>query len=219
MEDLSKYTNLQRRNGRYYFRVRVPLDLIDTIGKREIKKSLGTSELATAKTRLPIEQLKADELFHNARAKTQTNGTTPTQPPLLSRDEIERRVILWFQEESQRQAIQDDADRLGICNDDQMQILENLHAEQLALDSSSESTYQHSITPVLNKLFGESDSSTQQTASRATHQAQVELLYRRLARFGELHNREPFILFTRSANQYTEIAPIKGTSWGELLRI
>lgn len=74
MEDLSEYTNLHRRKGRYYFRVRVPLDLVSAIGEKEIKKSLCTADLSEARHKLPIEQLKADELF----SKTRRNNLKPS---------------------------------------------------------------------------------------------------------------------------------------------
>lgn len=219
MEDLSKYTNLHRRNGRYYFRVRVPLDLINALGKNEIKKSLNTAELSEARSRLPIEQLRADDLFHATRKKLAVRTAAKSISNNLSKDEIERRVILWFHEEAQRQARQDDADRIGIDEFERELILDNLHLEQAALDTDTESTYQHIITPVLKELFG-SDASQAATrlASSLIHQGQIELLYRRLARFGERHDEHtPYSLFMNATHGRQSNADSDSISWGELL--
>lgn len=67
MEELPKQPNILPRNGRLYFRKKVPKELVSIIGKTEIKKSLKTSDLKEAKIRLPIEQLKAEEMFAEAR--------------------------------------------------------------------------------------------------------------------------------------------------------
>jgi Phage integrase SAM-like domain len=61
------YSLLYRRQGIYRFRKFVPKDLREIIGKREIKVSLQTSDLDTAKRRLAVEALKADRLFDEAR--------------------------------------------------------------------------------------------------------------------------------------------------------
>lgn len=219
MEDLSKYTNLQRRNGRYYFRVRVPLDLIEALGKREIKKSLNTSELSVARSRLPIEQMRADELFHATRKKIAAIAPTTPSHDNLSKDEIERRVILWFYDEAKRQAMQDDADRIGIDEFEREQILENLHSEQAALDSATESTYQHSVTPVLKRLFGPyAAQAATRVAAPLIHQGQIELLYRRLARFGERHDgHTPYLLFNHPTTDTQKVAENNSVSWRELI--
>jgi hypothetical protein len=51
----------------YRFRKFVPKDLREIIGQREIKVSLRTTDLETAKRRLAVEALKADRLFADAR--------------------------------------------------------------------------------------------------------------------------------------------------------
>ena len=73
-------THLLRRNGRYYFRVRVPKDLVDILGKKEIKKSLKTSDYKEACKRLPVEQLEADDLFDQARREL-----SPASSPIAQR--------------------------------------------------------------------------------------------------------------------------------------
>jgi integrase len=52
MEPVGRITNLQRRNGRYYVRVRVPNSLREQIKKHEIVVSLKTSDPAIARQRV-----------------------------------------------------------------------------------------------------------------------------------------------------------------------
>jgi len=49
---MARVSHLVRRGGAYSARMRVPLDLVEIIGKRELVKALGTSEEAEAKRRL-----------------------------------------------------------------------------------------------------------------------------------------------------------------------
>jgi len=41
---MSKHTRLKRRGAVYYFRVKIPADLVEHYGKREILESLGTKD-------------------------------------------------------------------------------------------------------------------------------------------------------------------------------
>ncbi len=217
MEDLSKYTNLHRRNGRYYFRARVPLDLVVAIGKKEIKKSLGTSDLSEARSKLAIEQLKADELFN----KTRNNLSPPisNNAQNISPVEIERRVLVWYHEEAERQAKEDDSIRAGMDSLEKETILENLHEEQNALESGSPSTYMHSSNNLLKLLFNECDLQTRRVAIPLIHQAQIELLYKRLARFDEFYQRQPFQTFRDSPPPSRQFDQDTNTNitWGKLL--
>jgi integrase len=61
------YSLLYRRQGIYRFRKFVPKDLREIIGQREIKVSLRTTDLETAKRRLALEVIKADRRFAEAR--------------------------------------------------------------------------------------------------------------------------------------------------------
>lgn len=67
MEDLCKLNNLLIRNGTYYFKVRVPQDLLASIGKKEIKVSLKTKDPREIKSKLALETLKAEASFKAAR--------------------------------------------------------------------------------------------------------------------------------------------------------
>ncbi|MCB1883376.1 MAG: hypothetical protein KDG89_05160 [Geminicoccaceae bacterium] len=54
---------LRRIKGRYVFRRRVPHDLVDAIGKREIVRSLGTTGFARARERARALAHESDALF------------------------------------------------------------------------------------------------------------------------------------------------------------
>ncbi|MBP2312982.1 DUF6538 domain-containing protein [Azospirillum soli] len=66
---MPRHTRLHRRNGTYYLRVAVPQELREAIGKREIWKSLGTSDPKEANSLVKSESLKVDQLFEAARKR------------------------------------------------------------------------------------------------------------------------------------------------------
>jgi len=74
-------TNLIRRGATYYFRARVPADLIIRFGRSEIKRSLGTTAVSVARTRGARARALAEDLFGQIRGA-----------PLLTEDEIARMV-------------------------------------------------------------------------------------------------------------------------------
>jgi len=111
MEDLSKYTHLHKRNGQYYFRIRVPDHLVVALKKKEIKVSLRTKDLKEAKHKLPLEVMKANQLFEETelRLKPALSQGTPIQTApdsalYIPESDLVDIVIAWFQEE--REAIQ-----------------------------------------------------------------------------------------------------------------
>lgn len=63
-------TGLQRREGgRYSIRRRVPEDLVEAFGKKELTKALGTSDPKQARLLLPVFWSAYDQMFEQARAK------------------------------------------------------------------------------------------------------------------------------------------------------
>ncbi len=83
-----------KRGTRWYLRVRVPEDLVDRIGKREISKSLGTGDHRKAKARYPEERAKVERRFAAAR-----DGLGA-----LSEPDIRRMVARWFDGEDRQWA-------------------------------------------------------------------------------------------------------------------
>jgi len=221
MEDLSKNSKLLRRDGRYYFRTRVPKDVIAVIGKKEIKKSLGTSELSEAKLRLSIEQLKAEEQFAKARKQKET----PKQPlpALFSKTDIERKTILWHQEEIARHALDDDQYRLNNSPEERLQTIDNFRGDLAVFDGGDESQYARSIQAVIKMLFPELNSKQSpeefRFAHSLIHQSLIEQTYIRLERFGDIYSRVPYQLFANHNNQILPAIKSQRTqlSWEALI--
>ena len=69
-QSLSQSARLIRRNGVYHYRRRVPDALVNTIGKREIHRSLGTANLNEAKKRRAIEDIRWDARFQVVEGAT-----------------------------------------------------------------------------------------------------------------------------------------------------
>ncbi len=92
------------RNGRYYLRARVPLDLVQVVGKREIKKSLHTSDRTEALERLAPEAAEVSELFAAARRKLKTE--VERLIPDLTDSEAKRLAYLWFRR-TERDSVED----------------------------------------------------------------------------------------------------------------
>lgn len=61
-------THLQKRGNRYYFRRRVPLDLVGAYRRRELSCSLGTGDYADAKVRCRKIGARFDDEFDSVRA-------------------------------------------------------------------------------------------------------------------------------------------------------
>jgi hypothetical protein len=56
---VARHPRLQKRGSRYFLRVKVPTDLRSAIGKREIRKALGTSEPREALKRVRLTVMVA----------------------------------------------------------------------------------------------------------------------------------------------------------------
>ena len=66
-------THLLRRNGRYYFRLRVPLDIQPWFaGRGEIKKSLRTANWAAARSLARVQSFQAEKVFTLIRSGAMT---------------------------------------------------------------------------------------------------------------------------------------------------
>lgn len=69
MEDGARHPRLQKRGSRYFLRVKVPPDLRSAVGKREIRKALGTSEPREALKRVRQASAETDAMFEALRGK------------------------------------------------------------------------------------------------------------------------------------------------------
>jgi hypothetical protein len=74
-------TGLMRRGARYYVRRVIPLDLQELFGKREIVRSLGTSDPKEAKRLWLVAWAKFDRVFDQARNRNAISETMPQTGP------------------------------------------------------------------------------------------------------------------------------------------
>ncbi len=90
---MPRIPGLQRRKGgRYYFRIRVPEDLRERFdGRREIVKSLGTTDYGEARRLVSIERARAETDFAEARRSVSDRRNIQS-----SRADIEQAVWSWF---------------------------------------------------------------------------------------------------------------------------
>ncbi|CAB3731332.1 DUF6538 domain-containing protein [Paraburkholderia rhynchosiae] len=83
-------THLIKRSSRYYFRRRVPSDLVSVVGSKEITKALGTSDRATACVQCRLESIRLDVGWSALRAAAETkdvidNASTAAQASVRKR--------------------------------------------------------------------------------------------------------------------------------------
>lgn len=209
MEDLSKRSHLLNRNGHYYLRVRVPVDLVDHFKKNEIKRSLKTKNSKEAKARLQLELLKVEEEFQKLRR--QVAKPTPSESAIapltyhVSNTDLERAVLIWHRKESAKSAIEDDQLRIGISPEEKDTILDNLKDDLAALGNTNEVMNASSLQATATKILGESAIDKQTLSSEQTkyfygliRQARLEQIFESLEKFGEFYQRTPSYLFSRA---------------------
>jgi Domain of unknown function (DUF6538) len=111
MKTVSGNQRLLRRNGVYYYRRRVPLHLVEKLGRKVVQLSLNTASFKEAKQLRAIKDLEWDARFHQLEANDSTvTADTPkaknAKSPLpesellrLVREYVERKDIEaqnWF---------------------------------------------------------------------------------------------------------------------------
>jgi integrase len=92
----------------YYVRRRVPTDLVAQLGRKEIRKSLGTAELRDAKRKAPYALAAIQATFDEARKKLSVmqHVAQPLSLTSLPDGEIYRIVSSWFiREESKNEEL------------------------------------------------------------------------------------------------------------------
>lgn len=96
---MAKETRLVRRGGRWYFRCGVPKDIRSQIGKREIKRSLGTSDYPEAVKMARLVSVEVDAEF--ARARFVSRPEPATQP---TETELRQLALAWFHDREREAA-------------------------------------------------------------------------------------------------------------------
>lgn len=96
---MSRLSYLLRRGASYYARVRVPLDLVDSVGKKELVKALGTKDEGEAKRRMwPVVEAW-NRHFDDVRARRmltpddKADATWQHYTATLERDERARQTM------------------------------------------------------------------------------------------------------------------------------
>jgi integrase len=106
VEPMPKHPHILKRDGRYYYRRRIPTELVDAgcYGKaKDIKRSLKTGDLATARSRAMTVALEVDEDFKakwrnvgkaSSFAKSANSSKSPATRKLSDLSEIARRDFI-----------------------------------------------------------------------------------------------------------------------------
>lgn len=93
-------THLFKRGSRYYIRRRIPTDLIEHYGRKEIVRALGTSDRREAVRLCRLEGVHIDQQFAEARSRIEAAGAstpevasiTPVSPPSITPAEATART-------------------------------------------------------------------------------------------------------------------------------
>ncbi len=94
MSDMAAQTHLQRRNGRYYFRAKIPVDLQLYFGRKEEKFSLKTSDYREARHRAHLASAEFVNKCEALRRGIRRPGSEP-QTVILDDEAITQVCALW----------------------------------------------------------------------------------------------------------------------------
>ena len=101
---MAKYPGLMRRGSRWYLRAKVPADLVEEVGRREIWRSLETGSHRKAVGRYHQVRGEVQALLEAARRRLRGGGDEVTDA------ELRRLAAMWFQGLDRKVA---DADHAG----------------------------------------------------------------------------------------------------------
>jgi len=227
-------TNIMRIKSTYYFRIRIPQDLIGVIqinGKskrncKEIKRSLKTKDSFEAKRRSDLMRLEWNEEFAKLRRELAYDSTPPTY---ITKDELTQIAILWHREEVRKQTLQNDHDRLSMNNSEIEETIENIEMDLSILEGGNESEYAPSMQALANTKLEQQNIKLLNSNALYHHftelllQATIEQHYKSLERYGQFHQRQPFALFSSNTASLTNNAATglasspKDITWQELI--
>lgn len=123
---MAKHPRLTKRKGsnNYQFRAKVPMDLQDHYGKKEITDSLGTSDYREALEKVRVASVKLDQEFSEAR---RTVNAMEVQE--LSLIEIERLAAIAYHDEMQQDADKRAQGMTDIAHEEYSELLQTLDFE------------------------------------------------------------------------------------------
>ena len=184
---MPRHPRLQKRGSRYFLRVKVPADLRLTIGKREIRKALRTSDPKEALKAVRKASAETDAMFELMRGKVAASAVTTLFP--ASPVDLERAIQQEFHEmeilRQQRFVETDEHDR--------EEILEILREDEAYLSRELREIIPHSVISradnLLEKygLYIDRNTRTYWKFVRQVHQAELEIVRRAI----EAHRGNP----------------------------
>ncbi|WP_420418331.1 DUF6538 domain-containing protein [Pacificispira sp.] len=90
---------LLNRKGTWYFRAKVPAELVEAFGQREAKKSLRTSDKRVARKRADVLSVQFDAKIDDLRRKLAASASQRVNLRQLSRFQINRMVSTWVEKQ------------------------------------------------------------------------------------------------------------------------
>ena len=123
---MPKHPRLQKRGSRYFLRVKVPTDLRSVIGKREIRKALGTSDPREALKAVRKASAETDAMFDALRGKPAARVAALVPASAV---DLERAIRQEFHEMEIRRL--ESYQEANEC--DTEEILENLREDEVVL--------------------------------------------------------------------------------------
>ena len=143
---MPKHPRLQKRGSRYYLRVKVPADLRDTLGKREVREALKTSDPREALKLVRKRSAEVDEVFDAHRQKPVCGGRVLVP---ASAADVERIVLQDFHDTKQRWA----EASLRVAPEDMEGIIEILNEDEAVWGNGPMKITEPSIVDSAEKLL------------------------------------------------------------------
>lgn len=84
---MKKPPHTEKRGGQWWYRRRVPAQLIPLVGRAEFRESLQTPDVEVARVRAALRDAAVAIEFEKARAQVKRAATVPTLPAVLSFEE------------------------------------------------------------------------------------------------------------------------------------
>jgi hypothetical protein len=139
----------KERDGtrRYYLRARVPADLVEVIGRREIKRSLRTGDRRVAARRINQEAAEVERLFEAARRGLRQETVTS-----LTEAEIRQIALSWFHSHERGEARRRWSGQSGQIDADDA-LLEHAQDEAVLLDPEDPSALA-GVQDIADRLLG-----------------------------------------------------------------
>ena len=143
---MPKHPRLQKRGSVYYLRVKVPADLRDTMGKREVRESLRTSDPREALKLVRKRSVEVDEIFDAHRRKPGSGGRALVP---ASAADVARIVLQKFHDTESRRA----ADHSQSSPEDIDEIIEILNEDEAVLSGGLNETTEPGMGSIADNLL------------------------------------------------------------------